>query len=53
MVCAPFLWALHKIKGRWTFGDTGPLAYAWIIDDIAPHIHWQGEPAGSGTGPSD
>jgi hypothetical protein len=49
MVCAPFLWALHKTKGRWTFGDTGPLAYAWIIDDIAPHIHWQGEPAGSGT----
>lgn len=49
VVCAPFLWALHKTKGRWTFGDTGPLAYAWIIDDIAPHIHWQGEPLGSGT----
>ena len=49
IVCAPFLLALHKVKGRWTFGDTGPLAYAWIVNDVAPHIHWQGDPASSGT----
>ena len=45
---APFLLALHHVKGRWTFGDSGGLAYAWLIDGTAPYIHWQGLPAGTG-----
>jgi hypothetical protein len=49
MVCAPFIFALSKEKGRFTFGDTGKLAYAAMVSPGTPQIHWQGEPAGSGT----
>jgi len=49
MVCSPFILALSKAKGRFTFGDTGKLAYAQFVSPRAPQIHWQGEPAGSGT----
>jgi hypothetical protein len=49
IVCSPFVWALSKAKGRLTFGDTGRLAYASQVSPNAPSVHWQGEPAGSGT----
>ena len=49
IVCSPFVWALSKAKGRLTFGDTGRLAYASQVSPNAPNVHWQGEPAGSGT----
>jgi hypothetical protein len=49
MVCAPFIFLLSKAKGRFTFGDTGKLAYAALVSPGTPQIHWQGEPAGSGT----
>jgi hypothetical protein len=48
-VSAPFIFALSKAKGRFTFGDTGKLAYAALVSPGTPQIHWQGEPAGSGT----
>jgi len=48
-VCSPFILALSKQKGRLTFGDTGKLAYAALVSPGTPQIHWQGEPAGSGT----
>lgn len=48
-VCSPFIFALSKSKGRLTYGDTGLLAYASCVSPGAPQIHWQGEPAGSGT----
>ena len=48
-VSAPFIVALSKAKGRFTFGDTGKLAYAAMVSPGTPQIHWQGEPAGSGT----
>ena len=49
MVSAPFIFAISKAKGRLTFGDTGKLAYAGLVSPGTPQIHWQGEPAGSGT----
>jgi len=48
-VSAPFIFVLSKAKGRLTFGDTGRLAYAAMVSPGTPQIHWQGEPAGSGT----
>jgi hypothetical protein len=48
LVCAPFIFALSKAKGRLTFGDTGKLAYAALVSPQTPQIHWQGQPAGSG-----
>jgi hypothetical protein len=49
LVCSPFIWALSAAKGRFTFGDTGKLAYVSQVSPGAPNVHWQGEPAGSGT----
>jgi len=48
-VSAPFIVALSKAKGRLTFGDTGKLNYAEFVSPGTAQIHWQGEPAGSGT----
>ena len=36
-------------KGRLTFGDSGRLNYASLVNPGAPQVHWQGEPVGSGT----
>ncbi len=49
MVSLPFIAALSKQKGRLTFGDSGRLAYASMVSPGVPQVHWQGEPAGSGT----
>lgn len=48
MVCAPFIFAISEAKGRLTFGDTGKLAYAALVNPGTPQVHWQGEPSGSG-----
>lgn len=48
-VCAPWIVTLSTHKGRLTFGDTGKLAYALFVDDIAYYTHWHGAPAGSGV----
>lgn len=47
-VAAPWIGALSIQKGRFTFGDTGKLAYALFVDDTAYYTHWHGAPAGSG-----
>jgi hypothetical protein len=48
-VSSPFITALSKQKGRLTFGDSGRLNYASLVNPGAPQVHWQGEPVGSGT----
>lgn len=48
-VAGPWIGALSRQKGRLTFGDTGKLAYALFVDDVAYYTHWHGVPAGSGT----
>jgi 4-amino-4-deoxy-L-arabinose transferase-like glycosyltransferase len=40
--------ALSQAKGYATFGDSWKVNYAFGVNG-APLIHWQGEPAGSGT----
>ncbi len=49
LVSAPFLLALRNAKGRWTFSETGKLAYAWLIDGTEAYIHWRGLPPGTGV----
>jgi len=49
LVCSPFILALSRAKGRLTFGDSGKIAYAALVSPGTPQIHWEGEPAGSGT----
>lgn len=46
---APFIIALSRQKGRLTFGDSGKIAYAAMVNPEAPPTHWQGDLEGSGT----
>jgi hypothetical protein len=48
MVCSPFIFVLCKTKGRFTYGDSGRLAYANCVSPGTAQVDWQGEPAGSG-----
>jgi hypothetical protein len=47
-ISAPEIILLSRAKGRFTFADTGKLAYAWLTYKI-PDRNWQGLPPGSGT----
>jgi hypothetical protein len=50
LLCSgPWIAALSLQKGRLTFGDAGSLNYAWYVNGYRPHIHWRGDPTGSGT----
>ncbi len=51
VIASPWMLALSQAKGYFTFGLTGTLNYAWYVNEVGAirHIHWQGEPAGSGT----
>lgn len=50
-VCAsaPLVIALSRQKGRFTFGDSGKLNYAWSVSPQTFWRNWQGEIPGSGT----
>ena len=45
----PYIAAVSWAQGRLTYGDAGPLNYAWSVDKIEPLGLWQGWPPGSGT----
>lgn len=45
----PFIHALSEQKGRLTAGDVGRIAYAEYVNRATLSLHWQGEPAGTGT----
>jgi len=49
LIAGPYILALSRAKGRLTFGDSGKLTYAFWVNDISLNLHWQGEPAGTGT----
>ncbi len=51
VIASPWMLALSQVKGYLTFGLTGKLNYAWYVNGVGAirHIHWQGEPSGSGT----
>lgn len=48
-VSTPWVFALSKAKGRFTFGDSGKLAYAWCVSPGSFWRNWQGQPASSGV----
>jgi hypothetical protein len=50
-VCAatPLVYLLSKQKGRFTFGDSGKVAYSWGLSPRTSVRNWQGEILGSGT----
>jgi hypothetical protein len=51
LIAGPFIAAISQNKGAFTYGGTGKLNYAWLINPgryvIRDH-HWQGGPPGSG-----
>ncbi|HEX5423395.1 MAG TPA: hypothetical protein VFW94_07590 [Candidatus Acidoferrales bacterium] len=49
LLAGPYVWALSHAKGRFTFGDTGKIAYAEFVDGIQRYTHWQGSPGFAGT----
>jgi hypothetical protein len=49
LVAGPFIAALSKSKGRFSFGETGKIAYAEYINGVPLFAHWQGGPPGAGT----
>jgi hypothetical protein len=49
VIASPWILALSHAKGYLTFGLAGKLNYAWMVNGVTRHIHWQGEPSGSGT----
>jgi hypothetical protein len=48
-VSAPFIVALSKQKGRLTFGDSGKLNYAFVVNPGVPQKNWQGDPPEGGV----
>ena len=49
LVSLPFVVLISRSKGRFTFGDTGGIAYAEYVNGVNFTIHWQGKPPGTGT----
>ena len=45
----PLILALSKEKHRVTFGDSGAIAYAELVNGARMWTHWQGEPPGTGN----
>jgi hypothetical protein len=43
VVASPLVIALSRAKGRFTFGDSGKLAYAQMVDHLTRFGQWQGE----------
>jgi hypothetical protein len=48
VLTSPWMLALSHAKGYLTFGLAGKLNYAWMVNGVTRHIHWQGEPSGNG-----
>lgn len=48
-VCSPWVVALSRVKGRFTFGDAGSLNYSALVSPGGGVINWQGDPPASGT----
>lgn len=57
VIAVPFMAALSKSKGRFTYSDTGKYNYALfvcmgppLLDPwVPPYLHWQGDVPGCGT----
>ena len=49
IVYGSFIAVLSREKGRFTFGDSGRLNYAWFVNGTTWWVHWQGDEPNSGT----
>jgi len=49
VIPAPWISAISHAKGRWTFGDSGKIAYAEYVNGATLSTHWQGKSPGTGT----
>ena len=49
MVSGPFIFALSKNKERLSFGESGAISYVVRVNGATFAVHWQGQPAGTGT----
>jgi hypothetical protein len=49
VVAAPYAVALSRAKGRFTLGETGRIAYAWMVNGVRSEVHWQGGPPSAGV----
>lgn len=49
LIASAYFVPLTMTKGRLTFGDAGKLNYAWQVNGVTWHFHWQGESPGHGT----
>jgi len=47
-VVAPLVLAVSFHSQRLTFGETGRLNYAWLVNGVPYELHWQGGPPGHG-----
>jgi hypothetical protein len=45
----PLIVSLSAVKGRATSGDAGRINYAEYVNRATRWVHWQGDPAGTGT----
>lgn len=43
LISAPWIMAISRAKGILTFGESGKLTYAWHVNGVRLHTHWQGE----------
>jgi hypothetical protein len=46
--CSPLILLLSHQEGRFTFGDSGKMVYAWYVSPQTSRRNWQGEVPGSG-----
>lgn len=49
LIASAYFVPLSVAKGRLTFGDAGKLNYAWVVNGVTWHVHWQGESPGHGS----
>ena len=49
LITCPLVLLTSIKEHRVTFGESGRLNYAWVLNEVTPFVHWQGEPRGSGT----
>jgi hypothetical protein len=49
VISAPFVLALSRAKGRFTYGDAGRLNYAFYVNGLPRATHWHGEVPGGGV----
>src|ERR1039458_9816452 len=45
LLALPYILALSHAVGKYTFGESGSLNYAWFVNHVPSQCNWQGGPA--------